>query len=284
MGGVLLRGALSAVALVCAGGVVVALSTTAAPLPDRGLVADPTPVAAAIPAALPTVVAPRPQAPVPQLPAPPAGRKPDTVRLTLPPPPRKAATPQLAFEGWAQQVAPVTGIPVRALEAYAVAQAEMAYELPACHLTWVTLAGIALVESQHGTMQGRTLLPNGYPSTPIIGPPLNGAPGQRSVAATPAGIHMDGDPVWDHAIGPFQFIPSTWVSWASDGEGKGSADPQNIDDAAMSAGRYLCAGGHDLTKGPDWLAAITSYNNVPWYAQQVYAGAQAYTRATQGIS
>lgn len=283
VGGFVLRGTLSAVALICAGGVVVGLSSTAAALPDRGLDADPSLVAIAVPAALPNAAVPQPSAPV-QLPAAPAGPGPAAPPPPLPSAVAKAATPQAAFAAWAQRIAQVTGIPVRALEAYAVAQAEMNYEEPRCHLTWVTLAGIARVESNHGTYQGRTLLPNGHPSSPIIGIPLNGAPGQRSIAATAAGSRLDGDPVWDHAVGPFQFIPSTWMAWASDGEGKGYADPQNIDDAAMTAGRYLCADGRDLSKGSDWLNAIMSYNNAVWYVQEVYAGAQAYARATQGLT
>ncbi len=44
-------------------------------------------------------------------------------------------------------------------------------------------------------------------------------------------------------MGPLQFIPSTWRSWGVDANGDGVADPNQIDDAALAAGRYLCAAG-----------------------------------------
>jgi hypothetical protein len=279
-GAYLLRGVLSAVALACAVGVVVGLSGVAAPLPDRGLIQQPTPLAIAVPAALPNVPAPQPAALAPPPPPAPAGPQPGPP--PPPPPPAEPATPQLAFAAWAERLSPVTGIPVRALEAYAVAHAAMAAEQPGCHLTWVTLAGIARVESNHGTYKGRTLDADGMPSSPIIGVPLNGAPAVRAIGDTDRGI-IDGDPVWDRAVGPFQFIPSTWAHWRSDGDGDGDADPQDIDDAAVTAARYLCADGRDISNGDQWLRAIMSYNNAIWYVQEVYAGSQAYARATQNL-
>jgi len=86
--------------------------------------------------------------------------------------------------------------------------------------------------------------------------------------------------VWDHAVGPFQFIPSTWLRWKADGNGDGVADPQNIDDAALAAGRYLCAGGKDLATGSGWWQAILSYNNSVAYVQNVFTAADGYARAT----
>ena len=128
----------------------------------------------------------------------------------------------------------VTSIPQRALEAYANAHAVLAASQPNCHITWVTLAGIAAVESKHGGFEGRTLEPDGRPSSPIIGMPLNGAPGVKSIADTDNGI-LDGDKIWDHAVGPFQFIPSTWAKWRADGNQDGITDPQNIDDSSLAA-------------------------------------------------
>jgi len=103
----------------------------------------------------------------------------------------------------------------------------------------------------------------------------------RTIADTDGG-YFDGDPVWDRAIGPFQFIPSTWAAWQSDGNGDGIADPQNVDDAAIAAARYLCADHRDLAKGDDWLRAIMSYNNSVQYVQDVYAAAQLYARSAEG--
>jgi membrane-bound lytic murein transglycosylase B len=79
-----------------------------------------------------------------------------------------------------------------------------------------------------------------------------------------------------------QFIPSTWARWATDGDGDGQGDPQDIDDAAAAAGRYLCANNRDLATGPGWSRAILSYNNSNAYLLSVYHNAERY--AQQSVS
>jgi membrane-bound lytic murein transglycosylase B len=278
VGGYALRGVLSGGALACAGLVVVGLGALAAPLPDRGLAA-PMPVAMAAPAALPDVPEPA-AAPVAQPAGQPAGER---VTIQIPAPAVRPGAPALAFAAWATRMARVTGIPVRALEAYANAHAVLAAARPGCRVTWVTLAGIAAVESQHGTIGGRTLLPDGRSSSPIIGIPLNGANGTRAIAATDGGL-LDGDKVWEHAVGPFQFIPSTWALWRADGNNDGISDPQNIDDAALAAAQYLCADNRNLASGDGWLRAILSYNSSLDYAQKVYGFAQGYARSARNLT
>jgi membrane-bound lytic murein transglycosylase B len=275
-----LRGLLSSSALACAGLVVAVLGAQAGPLPDRGFAA-PAPVAMAAPAALPDVPDPA-AAPV----APPSGQpaaRQITIPVQIPGLSARPGVPSLAFAAWAARLTQATGIPQRALEAYANAHAVMMTTHPGCHLTWVSLAGIAAVESQHGTMGGRTLLPDGRPSSPIIGIPLNGANGTRAIAATDGGL-LDGDKVWEHAVGPFQFIPSTWARWRADANNDGITDPQNIDDAALAAAQYLCADSRNLASGDGWLRAILSYNSSLDYAQKVYGFAQGYARSAQGLT
>lgn len=238
----------------------------------------------AAPAALPDVPEPaaQPQAQA-ATPVPPQATKRVTIPLQLPKADKQLQyQPQLAFAAWAARMSGPTGIPQRALEAYANAHAAMAAAHPNCHLTWVTLAGIGQVESQHGTMGGRTLLPSGNPSTPIIGVPLNGAPGVKSVADTDGGL-LDGDKIWDHAVGPFQFIPSSWAVWRADAHGDGKTDPQNIDNAALAAAQYLCADNRNLGSGDGWLRAILSYNSSLDYVRQVYGFAQSYARSAQSL-
>ncbi len=183
------------------------------------------------------------------------------------------------YSAWAVASSRVIDVPARALQAYGNAQSLVAREQPECHLSWTTLAGIAHIESNHGRFGGRTLLPDGRPSSPIIGIALDGGPGVQAIRATDGGV-LDGDSVWEHAVGPFQFIPSTWSRWKADGNGDGVADPQNIDDAALAAGRYLCAGGKDLSTGAGWWQAILSYNNSVAYVQNVFTAADGYARAT----
>ena len=277
-----LRGMVSGGALASASLVLGALGTVAAPLPDRGLAA-PVRVVMAAPAALPDV--PEPAAAPDPSPAAPAEQtaRPVTIPARTPTPATLSRAPQLAFAAWATRLARVTGIPARALEAYANAHAVMAASRSSCHLTWVTLAGIAAVESQHGTIGGRTLLPDGRPSAPIIGIPLDGANGTRAIAATDGGL-LTGDKVWEHAVGPFQFIPSAWAMWRADAHGDGMTDPQNIDNAALAAAKYLCADNRNLASGDDWLRAILSYNNSLDYAKAVYGFAQTYARNAQNVT
>jgi membrane-bound lytic murein transglycosylase B len=146
---------------------------------------------------------------------------------------------------------------------------------PACNLRWTTLAGIGLIESNHGRASGSTLGNNGVSSPPIIGAPLDGQAGRQAVPDTDGG-RLDGDRTWDRAIGPMQFIPSTWTRYAVDADRDGVADPQDIDDAALAAATYLCAGGRDLSTVDGWWAAIMSYNNVSVYATNVFGAANDY--------
>jgi membrane-bound lytic murein transglycosylase B len=240
----------------------------------------------ATPAALPDVAEPVAEPVVVQPAAQPAtqpARQTVTVPIEIPAAAQSAGAPQLAFADWATRMSRVTNIPQRALEAYANAHAVMAASHPDCRITWVTLAAISAVESKHGGFQGRTLEPDGRSSSPIIGIPLNGAPGVKAIADTDSGL-LDGDKVWDHAVGPFQFIPSTWAKWRADGNRDGITDPQNIDDASLAAAQYLCADNRNLNSGDGWLRAILSYNDSLDYAQEVYGFAQGYARNAKGVT
>lgn len=177
---------------------------------------------------------------------------------------------------WVTQVSERTGIGQVALSAYASAALRLAAEHPGCRLGWTTLAGIGGVESIHGTDGGSSLLADGRTSRPIIGPALDGTDGTAAIRATAETAQWHGDTEWDHAVGPMQFIPSTWERWQSDGNGDGVSDPSNIDDAAYAAGRYLCAAGSDLTTAPGWTQAVFSYNRSDAYVRTVLAYANAY--------
>ncbi len=196
------------------------------------------------------------------------------------PVPRGSAVPAglSPYSAWAASLAKVIDVPARALQAYGNAQNVVAREQPGCHLSWTTLAGIAHIESNHGRYAGRTLQSDGRSSTPIIGIPLDGGPSVQAISDTDGGA-LDGDKVWDRAVGPFQFIPSTWAKWKADANDDRVADPQNIDDAAVAAGHYLCAGGRNLSDGASWWRAILSYNNSNEYVQNVFNGADSYARA-----
>ena len=183
---------------------------------------------------------------------------------------------------WAAALSKKIDVPARALRAYAVADLVMRSQNPACRVSWATLAGIGRIESHHGTIGGLRLGEDGRPSRPIIGIPLDGSPGVKAIADSDGGA-LDGDTRWDRAVGPMQFIPTTWARYAVRANGDGrTPDPQNIDDAALAAARYLCSGGRDLGTGEGWWAAVLAYNNSTEYGQNVYSGADAYARASLG--
>ncbi|WP_235047059.1 lytic transglycosylase domain-containing protein [Arthrobacter nitrophenolicus] len=175
---------------------------------------------------------------------------------------------------WLVRAAGQTGIPERALRAYVAAAVTVKDTVPACGLGWNTLAAVGFIETGHGTYGGGVLTADGEVSRPIVGPVLDGA-GFAAIADTDAGT-LDGDARWDRAVGPMQFIPSTWRLVARDGNGDGVADPSNIDDAALSAAHYLCADGRDLTTSEGWTGAIYAYNQSDTYIRQVRDQATTY--------
>jgi membrane-bound lytic murein transglycosylase B len=96
-------------------------------------------------------------------------------------------------------------------------------------LSWTVLAAIGQVESGHGR----------NPSTSTAG-----------------------------AMGPMQFMPSTFAAYAVDGNSDGSKSIMDPADAIFSAAHYLCANG--AGRSPSALAkAIFHYNHAAWYVAMV---------------
>ncbi|MBB2945915.1 hypothetical protein FB565_005673 [Actinoplanes lutulentus] len=191
------------------------------------------------------------------------------------------ARPADALASWATQVGTQVGIPVVAVQAYGYAELVTAKTTPACHLSWTTLAAIAKVESEHGSHNGAVLGVDGVSTPTIYGLQLDGKGGRMLITDTDQG-QLDGDPTFDRAIGPMQFIPATWKESAVDADNDGVKNPNDIDDAAMTAAVYLCKGGRDLTKAESWWDAILSYNAVRPYAQKVFQFADDYGRRSRG--
>jgi hypothetical protein len=103
-------------------------------------------------------------------------------------------------------------------------------------LPWTVLAGIGAVETGHG------------------------ANVHRSVKG---------------AVGPMQFLPSTFAEYGVDGNGDGVADIHDPADAIYSAARYLCLWGAGRG-GQALYDAIFAYNHADWYVRLVVQYANAY--------
>ncbi|MFQ6141933.1 lytic murein transglycosylase [Streptomyces seoulensis] len=253
-----------------------------------------TAIAAAAVAALTASQAPVPQAAARSAPdAPAAGEQPpppaEVPRVTSALPPDDGTyhteLPPLTTRGaplTPRQVSEVrteSGIPATVLRAYRAAERSVARTDPGCRLPWQLLAAIGKVES--GQARGGAVDPRGTTLGRITGPALDGR-GFALVRDTDGG-REDGDAVYDRAVGPLQFLPSTWAGWGVDGNGDGRADPNNVFDAALAAGHYLCAGNRDLGRAADVDAAILSYNDSRPYLQLVRYWLDFYRRGVHGV-
>ncbi|OQR63418.1 glycoside hydrolase [Streptomyces maremycinicus] len=173
-------------------------------------------------------------------------------------------------------------IPVRMLAAYKKAVQQVGKHVPACQgMRWPILAGIAKVESNHAI--GRNIAAGGDITPKIYGVLLNGSGAGANTTAFPDTDdgRWDGTAHGERAVGPFQFLPSTWKSTGKDANGDGTADPHNADDAALTAAVYLCAGGRDLTQRPRLKAAIFQYNHSGAYVSNVLGWIDQYTAAAK---
>lgn len=76
------------------------------------------------------------------------------------------------------------------------------------------------------------------------------------------------------AMGPMQFLPSTWETSGVDGNGDGVANVMDPEDAIPAAAGYLRVGGAPK----DWYRALYSYNHADWYVKKVLGVAEGYRR------
>ncbi|MFF1813713.1 lytic murein transglycosylase [Streptomyces sp. NPDC058251] len=171
------------------------------------------------------------------------------------------------------------GIPATVLDAYKKAEASLRDSKPGCNLPWQLLAAIGKVES--GQARGGRVDAGGTTYSPILGPVLNGN-GFANISDTDHGLY-DGDSTHDRAVGPMQFIPSTWAWAGRDGNGDGKKDPNNVYDAALAAGHYLCRFDHDMSVQAQMNASILSYNNSTAYLNTVLSWLEYYRKGTHEV-
>ncbi len=189
--------------------------------------------------------------------------------------PAGPALSALADPAWVSVTAKKTGIPERALAAYA--GVAIAFESRTCGIGWNTLAGIGRIESRHGTIFGGSIANDGQTTPPVFGVPLSGG-AVANIPDSDRGV-IDGDPTIDRAVGPMQLIPEAWRNWHADGNADGVEDPQNIDDATLAAAGYLCrAGGKALDTENGWRKAVLGYNGSQRYLADVIRYSTGYAR------
>lgn len=173
----------------------------------------------------------------------------------IPPPDVTGTTrPTVAAVGTVLNIPPV---------AYAaLVQASAASERTAgCFVRVGLLGGVMGIESGYGTFGGSAPDPaTGLVTPPIFGPALDGRPGFELIYNDAYGQSLGVTGPYAKAVGPTQFLPSTWRVLGRDGDGDGTADPQNIFDAAMSTAAYLCAHGYVEGDTAAVSKAILAYN------------------------
>ena len=174
------------------------------------------------------------------------------------------------------RTASASGIPAAALAAYQRAETVINSADPQCRLPWQLVAAIGRVESDHGRYGGNTLNDEGVSTPGIFGIALDGTRGTRAIRDTDAGQY-DADAKWDRAVGPMQFIPSTWSVVGVDGDNDGKRNPQDIDDAALSSAVYLCSGNDDLSTVVGQRSSVYRYNHSDSYVDLVLSFYEAYT-------
>lgn len=170
------------------------------------------------------------------------------------------------------------GIPAMALRAYRNAERMMAHAQPECGVSWNLLAGIGRIESMHA--YGGATDASGTAVRPILGPLLDGTlPGNEIIVQSRTADRV----TYARALGPMQFLPGTWARYASDGDGDGKADVQNLFDSTLAAARYLCSGNMNLRDSSQVMSALLRYNNSVAYAYNVLGWAGAYATGVQPV-
>jgi membrane-bound lytic murein transglycosylase B len=170
-----------------------------------------------------------------------------------------------------------------AYDAYRTASEQAGIVATGCGVHWTVLAGLGRVESRHGLLEaGHRIEANGDVTPAIRGPQLDGTGGTLAIADTDGGA-TDGDALWDRAMGPLQFIPTTWAQLGRDGNADGVADPDNLYDAAITAVAHLCLRQPgDYSDRSELRRALLAYNASGRYADQVLGWIDRYASLPLG--
>ncbi|OXM53643.1 hydrolase Nlp/P60 [Amycolatopsis thailandensis] len=224
-------------AVVVAGAALIAAVTFA---PKEG----PKPEAVAAPASAP--------------PAPPTSSAPAEMPKEQPKVPQQMGQ---EFDAWVSKTSGWLDIPLRAMTGYAKTTVTLSKETPGCRLSWVTLAALGKIGSDHGRATGSSLKDDGVMTVPLGAVEVRDFYNKVVSSA--------------NASGPLQLTPSVWSQFQASASG-GKPNPQNIDDATLTAGRALCAGGRDLGQGQTWWSAVSTLQPAPLLMHRTLATVNVY--------
>lgn len=199
----------------------------------------------------------------------PSTNAPTTATTPTAAPPTQPKVPQQAseFEAWASKTSLWLDIPLRAMTGYAKATVSLTKEIPGCHLSWVTLAAVGKVTSDHGRVSGGHLGANGVMD--------------KSLGTVEVRDFYNKVVSTANASGPMQLSPALWAKYKTSASGA-KPDPQNIDDAALTTGRALCADGHDLSQGQTWWDTVAELQSAPLFLHRTLATVNVYGTVGQG--
>ncbi|MBE1497972.1 cell wall-associated NlpC family hydrolase [Amycolatopsis lexingtonensis] len=188
-------------------------------------------------------------------------------------PPQTSAPPKVPeaseFDAWASKTSQWLDIPLRAMVGYAKATTKLGKDVPGCHLSWVTLAAVGKVTTDHGRAQGGQFGTTGV---------LDKALGTIEVRDFYNKVVSTAN-----AAGPMQLSPAIWGKYQASYAG-GKPDVQNIDDAALTTGRALCADGHDLSQGQVWWDSVSTLQAAPLFLHRTLATVNVYGTVGQGAA
>lgn len=162
------------------------------------------------------------------------------------------------------------GLSSVAADAYQRASERVRHIDPDCRVPAWILAGVGEIESGHGTYGGAAPDARGDVRPKIIGIPLPKLGGDSDNG------EWDDSTSVDHAVGPMQFIPSSWRAYGQDGNSDGNADPHNVYDATLAAAVLLCDVAGPMETEAQWRRGLFAYNHSTAYVNEVLEAAHRH--------
>lgn len=144
-------------------------------------------------------------------------------------------------------------IPELVFYAYRAAEMQLAIDRPECGLPWHLTAAVGRLGSRHAD-GGRT---------DVLGTLV-------TPTATP-----------DGKLGPMLLSPAVWDRFSADGNADGTADPQNVFDATLAAGAWMCEEGGNLGEPDGEARAVALFDPSPQYLTNVRAWSAAYAKGAE---